>query len=130
MGILDGLFPTPSTTCIHAGVPSRRIQDILSIAATGILPSRRIQDILSINEGRDKSRRDLSRRDLCRACLTPPGGGQTGMMARAASLYRACLTLVGNIELDDIVGEFALFDLSQKRARDGLDGPAKVRVLL
>ena len=50
------------------GVPSGRIQDILSIAATGILgglfptplyrlrpvgvPSRRIQDILSINEGR------------------------------------------------------------------------------
>ena len=49
-GILDGLFPTPSTTCIHAGVPSRRIQDFLSIAATGILPSRRIQDILSIND--------------------------------------------------------------------------------
>ena len=47
-GLLDGLFPTPSTTCIHAGVPSRRIPDILSIAAAGLLPSRRIQDFLSI----------------------------------------------------------------------------------
>ena len=30
----------------------------------GLLPSRRIQDILSINEGRDKSRLDLCRASL------------------------------------------------------------------
>ena len=29
--ILNDLFPTPSTTCIHAGAPSRGIPDILSI---------------------------------------------------------------------------------------------------
>ena len=57
-GLLDRLFQTRSTTYIPVGVPSRRIPDILSIAATGLLPSRRIPDILSINEGRDKSRRD------------------------------------------------------------------------
>ena len=39
-------------------LPSRRIPDFLSIAATSLLPSRRIQDVLSINEGRDKSWKD------------------------------------------------------------------------
>ena len=97
----------------------------------GILPSRRIQHILSINEGRDKSRRALSARGRQVQGLLNTAGRRTGwMMARAAGLYRACLTLVGNIELDDIIREFTLFDLSQKRARDGLDGAAKIRVLL
>ena len=60
-GILGGLFPTPPYHLRPVGVPSRRIQDILSIAATGVLPSRRIPDFLSINEGREKSWRDLFR---------------------------------------------------------------------
>ena len=62
-GALGGLFQTPLChlgrlfqTRLYrlrpVGVPSRRIQDILSIAAAGILPSRRIQDILSITSCR------------------------------------------------------------------------------
>ena len=34
-GLLGGLFQTPPTTCIHAGVPSRRIQDFLFINDDG-----------------------------------------------------------------------------------------------
>ena len=52
-------------------LPSRRIQDFLSIAATGLLPSRRIPDFLSINEGRDKSRADLFRVSLIHIGLIP-----------------------------------------------------------
>ena len=64
---------------------------------------------------------------------------QAGIMAEGAAMRgkeinrimraKASLTLIGNTALD-IAREFALFDFSQKRAGDGLDGFAERRVLL
>ena len=110
---------------IHHRIPDP-LDSGLRRAAKGVLPSRRIQDFLSINDDRVSAP----------ACVRHQ---QAGIMTEGAALRgrginrimraKASLTLIGNTAFD-IVREFALFDFSQKRAGDGLDGFAERRVLL